>query len=122
MGGPLMATFNDRRGAREVPNATGRVFEFQPVGMDKFDPRPDHPKPGDPVRLSKKHGLGLQNAPKPFRYVEHAHTGEFHGMVLRASLQKPDKPSNAAFQSTASANREAHFAESKRRADGARKS
>lgn len=76
----MAAQFHDRR--------SGQVFEYQPVGMDAYDPKDFHPKPGDAVRYSNKSGVG--QAKGPYRYVENAETGEFHGMVLRSSL-KPKK-------------------------------
>lgn len=79
-----MAQFRDRRGG-----GGGQVFEFHPVGVDAFDPKPHQPKPGDPVRYSNQSGVG--QAKGPFRYVEHAETGEFKGMVLRSSLRSPKK-------------------------------
>lgn len=61
-----------------------RRYAFQPVGMDAMDPRPSHPTPGSHVVLSDQSGVGRGSG--PYRYIEHAETGEFHGMVLKSSL------------------------------------
>jgi hypothetical protein len=83
----MAAIFNDRR------KPGGQVFEFQPQGMDSYDPKPYHPAAGTPVRLSNKSGVGQLKG--PYRYVEHATTGEFHGMVLKSSLRpRGKKPRN----------------------------
>lgn len=82
-----MADFHDRRGS-------GQVYTYQPVGMDKFDPKPYAPAPGAPVRKSSQHGVkgGAAMASRNgFAYVEHAETGKFHGMVLKNSLQPKKK-------------------------------
>lgn len=75
------------RSASRRPSMGG-VFEFHPVGMDKFDPKVKHPA-GTPVRITKAAGVG--RPPKGFEYVEHAETGEFLGMVLGGSLQPRKK-------------------------------
>jgi hypothetical protein len=64
--------------------ANKRRYAYQPVGMDAFDPKPFHPTPGTHVVLSDQSGVGRKAG--PFRYVENADTGEFHGMVLKSSL------------------------------------
>jgi hypothetical protein len=61
-----------------------RRYAFNPVGMDAWDPKPSHPAPGTHVVLSDQSGVGTRAG--DFRYVEHADTGEFHGMVLKSSL------------------------------------
>jgi hypothetical protein len=71
----------------------GREYVFQPVGLDAWDPKPHHPPPGSPVRITSAPGVGRVS--KPFAYVEHAETGEFHGMVNRASLQPKGKKKSA---------------------------
>lgn len=75
-----------------------RRYAYNPVGMDAFDPKANHPAPGQHVVLSEQSGVGRGSG--PFRYVEHAETGEFHGMVLRSSLtpvtkNNPGKPDPA---------------------------
>lgn len=72
-----------------------RRYAFNPVGMDAHDPKPNHPTPGAHVVLSDQSGVGRVKG--PYRYVEHAETGEFHGMVLKSSLtpvtrKNPGKP------------------------------
>jgi hypothetical protein len=67
----------------------GREYIYQPTGMDAWDPKPFHPAPGSPVRITS--GPGVGRVKKPFAYVEHAETGEFHGMVNRASLKPRGK-------------------------------
>lgn len=62
----------------------GREYLYQPTGMDAWDPQPHHPEPGTPVRVTK--GPGVGKVGKPFAYIEHAETGQFHGMVNRSSL------------------------------------
>jgi len=77
----------DRANARQ--RSMGQTFTYQPVGTDLWDPSKYAPKPGDPVRVTS--GPGVGRVKKPFAYVEHAETGEFHGMVNRASLQPRKK-------------------------------
>jgi hypothetical protein len=57
--------------------------------MDAWDPKPHHPAPGTRVVYSDQSGVGRGKG--PFRYVENADTGEFHGMVNRASLSRVTK-------------------------------
>lgn len=61
-----------------------RRYAYNPVGMDAYDVKPQHPTPGAHVVLSDQSGVGRGKG--PFRYIEHADTGEFHGMVLKSSL------------------------------------
>lgn len=61
-----------------------RLYAFQPVGMDAFDRKKHHPDPGTPVVLSDQSGVGRGKG--PYRYIENADTGEFHGMALKSSL------------------------------------
>jgi len=61
-----------------------RRYAYNPVGMDAYDRKANHPEPGAHVVLSDQSGVGRVSG--PFRYVEHAETGEFHGMVLKSSL------------------------------------
>jgi hypothetical protein len=61
-----------------------RRYAFQPVGMDAWDPKASHPAPGTHVVLSDQSGVGRKAG--PFRYIENAENGEFHGMVLKSSL------------------------------------
>jgi hypothetical protein len=67
------------------------VYTFQPVGIDKFDPRSDA-KPGDQVRV-----INLRGAPKA-NTMGHCHIesldGEFLGMVHVNSLVR-DNPKEA---------------------------
>lgn len=62
-----------------------RRYAYQPVGMDAWEPKASHPKPGTQVVFSNQGGVGGHRA-GGFRYVENAQTGEFHGMVLKSSL------------------------------------
>jgi hypothetical protein len=61
-----------------------RRYAFQPTGMDAMSPRADLPPAGTHVVLSDQSGVGRVSG--PFRYIENADTGEFHGMVLKSSL------------------------------------
>lgn len=75
-----------------------RRYAFNPVGMDAWEPKGSHPAPGTHVVLSNQSGVG--QAKGPFRYVENADTGEFHGLVLKSSLipvtkNNPGKPDPA---------------------------
>jgi hypothetical protein len=63
------------------------TYEFQPCGMDLFDPKPFHPKAGDLVRITQPHGCP-KNGTMGFTYVEDAATGEFRGLVRISSLEK----------------------------------
>ncbi len=75
--------------ANDPARRMGREYAFEPVGMDLFDPKDIHPASGTAVRMIS--GPGVGRAAKPFTYIEHADTGQFHGMVLRASLQPKKK-------------------------------
>jgi hypothetical protein len=72
------------------------VYTFQPVGIDKFDPRSDA-KPGDQVRV-----INLRGAPKA-NTMGHCHIesldGEFLGMVHVNSLVR-DNPKRKPWQSS----------------------
>lgn len=83
--------------AHEAKKKQNKVrYEFNPVGMDAFDPQPFHPAPGANVVQSNKSGIGKPPGAtgKHYKYVEGADSGEFHGMVLKNSLQRvtKDKP------------------------------
>jgi hypothetical protein len=75
--------------ATHAKRQVSREFVYQPTGLDAWDPKPHHPKPGTVVRISS--GPGVGRVSKPFAYVENVETGEFHGMVNRASLQPKRK-------------------------------
>lgn len=75
-----------------------QTYAFHPVGMDAMDPKPNHPPAGTHVVLSDQSGVGRGSG--PFRYVENANDGTFHGLVLTNSLVKvtkknPGKPDPA---------------------------
>lgn len=67
-----------------------RRYSYKPVGMDAFDSKPWHPKPGDAVVFSNQGG-GVaghrgRGGLRDYRFVENADSGQFHGMVLKSSL------------------------------------
>jgi hypothetical protein len=62
-----------------------RRYAYQPVGMDAWDPKPSHPKAGTQVVFSNQGGMKSHRS-GPFRNIEHAETGDYHGMVLKSSL------------------------------------
>lgn len=62
-----------------------RRFIYDPTGWDMFQEKRGSLKPGDEVVLSNQSGVGQLKG--PFRYVEGAESGEFHGMVNRSSLK-----------------------------------
>lgn len=67
------------------------VYEYNPVGLDAWDPKPHHPQAG--ARVTKISHKAMQ-APKPmqgFVYVADADTGEPRGLVLRSSLNRLTK-------------------------------
>ena len=84
-----------RDSAHDERRKVGKEYLYQPTGLDAWDPKPHHPKAGDPVRITS--GPGVGRVQKPFAYVEHAETGEFHGMVNRASLQPKPKKEDSSF-------------------------
>lgn len=62
-----------------------RVFVFEPVGLDRFDPKSNHPKPG--ARVVKTQPAGCpRNGTMGMCFVNDAETGEFRGLVLLNSL------------------------------------
>lgn len=63
------------------------TYEFDPVGLDLFDPRPFHPPLGQSVVLTQPAGCP-RNGTMGFVYVADAETGEFYGLVLKNSLRK----------------------------------
>jgi hypothetical protein len=65
------------------------TYEFNPTGMDAYDPKPHHPKPGAHVVLSNQSGVGRVKGSQ--RYVEDATSGQFHGMVNTSSLSRVTK-------------------------------
>lgn len=69
------------------PRETGRVYTFQPVGLDVWDARPFQPKPGTRVRKTQPYGTP-KNGTMKMAYVEDADTGAFYGLVLLASLTR----------------------------------
>jgi hypothetical protein len=64
----------------------GRVFTFEPVGLDRFDPKPHHPEPGTRVVLTQPYGAP-KNGTMGFVYVQDAESGDFYGLVLKNSLK-----------------------------------
>jgi hypothetical protein len=67
-----------------------QVFEFQPVGADRWDRRANQPTPGTLVRKVQPHGCP-RNGTMGHCFVEDADTGTFYGLVLLNSLQKATK-------------------------------
>ncbi|MGV8972210.1 MAG: hypothetical protein ACOH10_07795 [Rhodoglobus sp.] len=65
-------------------------FVFEPVGFDRFDPRPNQPKAGTLVVKVQPFGCP-KNGTMGFTYVEDAETGEFYGLVLLNSLTRKGK-------------------------------
>lgn len=67
-------------------------YAFRPVGMDAYDPKPEHPNPGTHVVLSEADNAQQAGAKRgrlgAFRFVENAETGESHGMVHKNSLMR----------------------------------
>lgn len=63
-----------------------RVYLFEPVGLDVFDPKPYQPEPGARVVLTQPHGCP-KNGTMGFVFVNGAESGCFHGLVLKASLR-----------------------------------
>ena len=61
------------------------VYRFVPVGMDVWDRRSHQPPVGALVVLTQPHGCP-RNGTMGHAYVKDATTGEFYGLVLRASL------------------------------------
>jgi hypothetical protein len=64
----------------------GRVYVFQPVGMDLWDSRTLGIKPGDLVRVVNLYGCPPANT-MAHCHIETADGGEFAGLVMTASLQ-----------------------------------
>jgi hypothetical protein len=64
-----------------------KVFTFQPVGLDLFDARPNHPAPGTQVVKHQPYGCP-RNGTMGHAFIADAATGEFYGLVLLASLTK----------------------------------
>jgi hypothetical protein len=62
-----------------------RIYVFQPVGVDRFDPHDLTPPPGTEVVKTQPVGCP-PNGTMGHCYVEDAETGEFYGLVLLASL------------------------------------
>jgi hypothetical protein len=71
----------------QKPKARGKVFVFEPVGLDVFDARSHQPAPGTRVRKTQPFGCP-KNGTMGHTYVEDAETGEFYGLVLLASLRE----------------------------------
>lgn len=68
------------------PKATGRVFRYEPVGWDVFDPKVGIDA-GRLVRKTQPAGCP-RNGTMGHTFIEDAETGEFLGLVLIASLAK----------------------------------
>lgn len=73
----------------EKAKATGRVYVFEPIGLDVFDRRANQPEAGTRVRLTQPAGCP-RNGTMGHVYVEDADTGAFYGLVLKASLRKAE--------------------------------
>lgn len=63
-----------------------RVYVFEPVGLDSFDARPNHPTRGTRVVKTQPYGTP-RNGTMGHTYVQDAETGDFYGLVLTASLR-----------------------------------
>lgn len=63
----------------------GRVYIFDPVGLDRFDPKPQQPEAGTRVVKTQPYGAP-RNGTMGFTYVQDAETGQFYGLVLLNSL------------------------------------
>ena len=61
-------------------------YLYEPVGLDAFDPKPHQPQPGSEVHPIRPPAGCPNPTPMGMIYVEDAETGEFHGLVLIASL------------------------------------
>lgn len=95
------ATFTPRTGKASGGSAR---YEFHPAGWDVYDPRPHHPLPGTHVVLSMQSGVGTRppgGMGKDYRYVEHADTGDFYGMVHKDSLRRVTRGGTASGPTTA---------------------
>lgn len=68
------------------PKATGRVFRYEPVGWDVFDPKVSLER-GRLVRKTQPAGCP-RNGTMGHTFIEDAETGEFLGLVLLSSLAK----------------------------------
>ena len=65
----------------------GAVYEWQPQGLDVFDPKVKRPA-GSRVRVAKGSKTGVRGRmPHPFTYLEDPDTGEFLGLALDGSLR-----------------------------------
>jgi hypothetical protein len=63
-----------------------RVFTFEPVGMDVWDRRAHQPERG--TRVVKTQPFGCpKNGTMGMVYVQDAETGDFYGLVNKASLK-----------------------------------
>jgi hypothetical protein len=68
---------------------SARVYTFEPVGWDVFDPRHDLPRGS---RVVKTQPVGCpKNGTMGHCFVADAATGEFIGLVLTASLKPARK-------------------------------
>jgi hypothetical protein len=79
------------QGHEAVPKSASkeakRVYRYEPVGLDQWDPKPHQPAPGTLV-VKTSGGPGTpKNGTMGFTYVEDAETGQFYGLVLLNSLQ-----------------------------------
>lgn len=63
------------------------TYEFQPVGCDVWDRRPNQPEPGTRVVKTKVHGAPA-NGTMGHCFVKDADTNRFYGLVLQASLKR----------------------------------
>jgi hypothetical protein len=63
------------------------TYRFEPVGLDVWDRRKNQPTPGTRVVLTQPVGVP-RNGTMGHVFVADAETGEFYGLVLKASLKK----------------------------------
>lgn len=63
------------------------TYIYEPVGLDRFDPKPHQPKPGTRVVKVQPRGCP-KNGTMGFCYVEDAESGAFYGLVLLNSLKR----------------------------------
>jgi hypothetical protein len=64
----------------------GKVFIYEPVGLDVFDKKMHAPALGARVVKTQPYGCP-RNGTMGMCYVQGAESGEFHGLVLLASLR-----------------------------------
>lgn len=62
-----------------------RVYQFKPVGLDLMDKRAHHPPTGTLVKIVQPPGTP-KNGTMGHCFIADAKSGDFYGLVLRASL------------------------------------